>query len=219
MLRKPNEPEHGTAEWWRARNGVLTGSRAYDIERRSRSYLRELIHVRATGERLYEFDGPAVRWGRDQEAAAIAHYEIVNDTDVSPGFLMADDSRFDPEELILYWRGTPDGFVGKNGGIEVKCPFNPVRHIEVVHNESIPGKHWAQMQAYMGMSGREWWDYVSFDPRQSVPEYRYFQKRIYYNPSYYESLLTAVDEMWEIVKSGDLPDSGPTLSDSIPELF
>lgn len=211
MLIKPTDVETGTKEWWRTRNGILTGSRAHDIMNRSRSYLRELIHVRQTGERLYSFDGPAVQWGREQEPAAIAHYEMVNGLEVERGRLIADERLFDPEEMILYWRGTPDGFVEEHGLIEVKCPYSTSNQIVVAMSGEIPKKHWAQMQAYMGIANRPWCDYISFDPRQPVRELQYFCKRVYRDQAYYQRLISNVEVMWEIVKSGRVPEKGEVI--------
>lgn len=70
--------------------------------------------------------------------------------------------------------GTPDGLIGKNKIIEIKCPWNPVNHLNnlLEHNttvEKIPdsylSEYWWQVQGYLWITEREKCDFVTFDPR------------------------------------------------------
>ena len=61
--------------------------------------------------------------------------------------------------------------------MEVKCP-NTATHIDTLLALSIPEKYITQVQAQMSCTGRQWTDFVSFDPR--MPEnMRLFVKRVY----------------------------------------
>jgi len=63
---------------------------------------------------------------------------------------------------------SPDGLVGEDGMLEIKCP-NTATHIDFLITEKIPKKYQDQMQWQMACSGRAWCDYISFDPR--MPEH------------------------------------------------
>ncbi len=59
---------------------------------------------------------------------------------------------------------SPDGFVGSDGLVEIKCP-NTATHIDTLVNGTVPGKYLIQMQWQMACTGRAWCDFWSFDPR------------------------------------------------------
>jgi hypothetical protein len=63
---------------------------------------------------------------------------------------------------------SPDGLVGSDGMIEIKCP-NTETHIAFLLDGKIPLKYQLQMAWQMACCGRQWVDYASFDPR--MPEY------------------------------------------------
>ena len=62
---------------------------------------------------------------------------------------------------------SPDGLVGKDGLIEIKCPDTKTL-IDQLLNKTIPDKYFKQMQWQMDCTDRKWCDYVVFDPR--MPE-------------------------------------------------
>jgi len=62
---------------------------------------------------------------------------------------------------------SPDGLVGDDGMLEIKCP-NTATHIETLLNDTIDTKYQYQMLWQMRCTGRKWCDFVSFDPR--MPE-------------------------------------------------
>jgi hypothetical protein len=59
---------------------------------------------------------------------------------------------------------SPDGMVGADGMIEIKCP-NTVTHLEYLINNAVPAEYHAQMLWQMECADRAWCDFVSFDPR------------------------------------------------------
>jgi predicted phage-related endonuclease len=59
---------------------------------------------------------------------------------------------------------SPDGLVGDDGLIEIKCPLTAT-HIETLLGQAPPSRYLAQMQWQMAVSGRAWCDFVSYDPR------------------------------------------------------
>lgn len=60
---------------------------------------------------------------------------------------------------------SPDGLIDENGGLEIKSPKSPRVHIERFLDKLIPDEYIPQVQGCMWVTGREWWDFASFDPR------------------------------------------------------
>ena len=74
---------------------------------------------------------------------------------------------------------SPDGLVGDDGLIEIKCPTTAT-HIETLLNGEVNERYRLQMLWQMACTGRKWCDFVSFDPR--LPEdMQLFIKRFHYD--------------------------------------
>jgi hypothetical protein len=69
-----------------------------------------------------------------------------------------------PHPTIEGAGASPDGLVGDDGLVEIKCP-NSAGMIEALLTQTVPGKYNTQMQMQMACTGRQWCDYVVFDPR------------------------------------------------------
>ena len=120
-------------------------------------YLTELATERMTGEALTHFVSTAMAWGTDQEANARREYEAVTGNMVTEvGFQCFDGSSFGC---------SPDGLVGDDGLVEFKCPFNSTVHVLTILSDTIPEEHVPQVQAQLAVTGRDWCDFVSYDPR------------------------------------------------------
>jgi len=169
--------EQQSAEWFAARIGKVTASRVADVVARTKTgygasranYLAELVAERLSGTRAEGFTNAAMQWGTDQEPEARLAYEFRNDASVElVGFV--------PHPSIDMSGASPDGLVGDDGLLEIKCP-NTATHIETLLTGEIPGKYVVQMQWQMACTGRAWCDFASFDPR--MPEQmRLFVKRV-----------------------------------------
>jgi len=156
----------GTANWHAARRGLLTASRVKDAlavtkagkPSESRQKLMfELLAERMTGIAVDHYVTPAMQWGLDNQAGAIAAYEA------ETGELVG------PEVFVLHpeidWAGaTPDGLIGAAGLIEVKCPTTP-KHLAWIAAGEVPDEHRLQMVFQLACTRRQWVDFVSFDPR------------------------------------------------------
>lgn len=169
--------EQRSEEWFMARHGKVTASRIADIVAKTKSgysasranYAAQLIAERLTGQTQESYTNAAMQWGTEQEPAARAAYEFYSDASVELcGFI--------PHPKIGMSGASPDGLVGDDGLLEIKCP-NTATHIETLSGTKIPEKYITQMQWQMACTGRAWCDFVSFDPR--MPEdMRAFIKRI-----------------------------------------
>lgn len=160
--------EQRTDEWFSARLGKVTASRIADVIATTKSgysasranYMAELVCERLTGVQGGSFQSSAMVWGTEQEPNARAAYEAkTGELVVETGFV--------PHPTIAESGASPDGLIGLDGLIEIKCP-NTATHIETLLRGDIPNKYMLQMQWQMACTEREWCDFVSYDPR--MPE-------------------------------------------------
>lgn len=157
--------EQRTDEWFAARCGKVTASALYKVMARTKSgwgadranYASQLITERLTGRPAESYSNSAMLWGIETEAQARAAYAFqVDDMPVEIGFL--------DHPVIAMSGASPDGLVGANGMIEIKCP-NTTTHIATLDGAPIERKYLYQMQWQMACAERDWCDFVSFDPR------------------------------------------------------
>ena len=178
-----SEIEQGTPEWFAARLGKATGSRIADIIAKTKTgystsranYAAQLVCERLTGKVAESFTNTAMQWGTETEPLARAAYEVKTGE-------MVDQVGFVDHPSIENSGASPDGLVGLFGMLEIKCP-NTATHIETLLSQQVPTKYITQMQWQMACAGRQWCDFVSFDPR--MPEnLQLFIKRVEYDPPY-----------------------------------
>lgn len=161
--------EQGSEAWFKARLGKVTASRVADVMATIRSggygasrsqYMAELLIERLIGRPLEAYINAAMQYGLDTEPEARLAYEFAANVDVvEVGFV--------PHPSIPMSGASPDGLVGDDGLIEIKCP-TPATHIETLLAEKIPQRYVSQMQWQLACTGRQWVDYVSYDNR--LPE-------------------------------------------------
>ncbi len=157
-----------TDEWFAARLGRVTASRVADVVAKTKTgwgasratYMGELIAERLTGVAAEKYVNAAMNWGTETEEQARAAYAFHKDAEVvEVGFI--------PHPRIVMSGASPDGMIGDDGLVELKCP-NTSGHIEVLLWQTIPNKYLLQMQWQIACTERKWCDFVSFDPR--LPE-------------------------------------------------
>lgn len=161
--------EQGSAEWLEARLGKVTASRVSDVVAKTKTgwgasranYMAELISERLTGVPAERFTNAAMMHGTEQEPHARAAYAALK------GFTI-DQVGFILHPLIPMSGASPDGLIVEhNGLVEIKCP-NTATHIETLLGGSVPAKYVTQMHWQMACTGRQFCDFVSYDPR--LPE-------------------------------------------------
>jgi putative phage-type endonuclease len=167
----------GTDAWLQERCGKVTASRIADLMARTKSgysasqanYASQLICERLTGCVAPSFTNAAMIHGTETEPEARRAYEFYIDRDVvQVGFM--------PHPSIEMAGASPDGLIGDDGLLELKCP-NSATHIETLLGGVIPDKYVKQMQFQMACTGRQWCDFASYDNR--LPErMRLFVKRV-----------------------------------------
>jgi len=173
----------GSPEWFAARLGKVTASRVADVIAKTKTgysasranYMAELIAERLAGVRTEGFTNAAMQWGADKEPEARAAYAFMADVDVvEVGFV--------DHPVIAMTGASPDGLVGEDGMLEIKCP-NTATHLDTLLGGAVPAKYVTQMQWQMACTGRAWCDFASYDPR--LPEaMRLFIQRVPRDPAF-----------------------------------
>lgn len=161
-----------TDEWLQARAGKVTASRFKDVISRTAKglptadrtkYLWQIVTERLTGQPVQMPDAAPLRWGRENEDAARTAYMFTSSAKLTEtGFVAHPNIQCGASpDGLLSDESDPDGMFGL---IEIKCPWNTQVHLETWLN-GMPEDHMAQIQGQMWLTGREWCDFVSFDPR------------------------------------------------------
>ena len=183
--------EQGTAEWHAARCGKVTASRVADVIAKTKSgpsasrgnYMAELVCERLTGVVGDAFKSPAMEWGTAQEPHARAAYEAA-------GGVLVEEVGFVPHPTIEMSGASPDGIVNGEGLVEIKCP-NTATHIDTLLTQTVPAKYITQMQFQMACTGRQWCDFVSFDPRMPTKA-QLFVKRVMRDEAFIKEMETEI---------------------------
>lgn len=157
--------EQGSPEWFAQRLGKVTASRVADVIAKTKTgystsranYMTELALERITGSRQEGFTNAAMQWGTETEPLARAAYEAETGE-------IVDEVAMIEHPAIAMTGASPDGLVGANGLIEIKCP-NSATHMETLLTGKPAGKYITQMMWQMACTKRQWCDFVSFDPR------------------------------------------------------
>jgi putative phage-type endonuclease len=158
--------EQGSDEWKQARLGHVTASNIAEVMSKGKGTAeavgRYKYKVRLVAERLTmtpgeSYTNAAMQWGIEQEQFACIAYEAQKETFVDKiGFVLH------PE---IKWLGvSPDRIVGNEGLIEVKCP-NTTTHLDYLFEGKVPSEYYKQIQCQLWVTGRQWCDFVSYDPR------------------------------------------------------
>jgi putative phage-type endonuclease len=157
--------EQRSSDWFAARLGKLTASRIADATARIKNgwgasrdnLMATLVCERLTGKQADSFTNAAMQWGTDHEDEARSAYEFELGVTVEKvGFL--------DHPSIDMAGASPDGLVGAEGLVEIKCPETK-GHIETLLSKKVPEKYIKQMQWQMACTGRQWCDFVTYDPR------------------------------------------------------
>ncbi|UTO28983.1 lambda exonuclease family protein [Bartonella harrusi] len=158
--------EQRTAEWFQARLGKVTASNVYNVLSRTakglptskyEDYKMKLMTERLTGEISQSYITPSMQWGIEHEEDALKEYEFIYDADVIKcGFI--------PHPIIEMAGASPDGLIGEDGLIEVKCPQSTT-HLRFFMYDEIKTEYRAQMQFQMACTGRKWCHFISYNPQ------------------------------------------------------
>lgn len=175
--------------WFAERAGKITASRMHDVMlERDREpfksgprkgqpkpppkaltdYAYQLAAERLTGRPRKQIKAAALQWEQDVEPAAVAAYQAETGEIVTMcGFILH------PEHDFI--GASPDFLVGDDGGGEIKSPESPEVHLETLLC-GLPPEHIEQIQGGLWVTGRQWWDFVSFHPDFPIDLRTYIQR-------------------------------------------
>jgi hypothetical protein len=174
--------EQRTSEWFKLKCGTPSASNFqaiikklkngnYSSERRK--YLYKIVAERISDECVSSYFSVDMERGVELEKEAKSLYELTMDVsvDVEVGFMMVDR-----------WGYSPDGLIGDDGLIEIKCP-RLENHLETLDLGEMPDCYQAQVQGGLLISGRVWCDFISYAQKMPI-----FIKRIYRDEEYINDL-------------------------------
>lgn len=190
-------------EWFSERAGRITASRMFDVmTERERGefksgprkgqpkpqpknlvdYAYQLAAERLTGIPRKQVKAAALTWGREVEPAAMAAYQAETGEIVELcGFIV--------HPMFDFIGASPDFLVGDDGGGEIKSPESSEVHLETLLN-GLPEEHIAQIQAGLWVTGRQWWDFVSYHP-SFQEKHRLYIHRVYRDDEYISGMESA----------------------------
>lgn len=154
----------GSDEWRALRCGIITSSIVADLitptgkvanNNTSRAALADLLAQRIMGRADDDYVSFDMQRGIEDEPIARAlyaeRYAPVREVgfvtrEVAPGVVLG---------------CSPDGFVGDDGGIEIKSRKQKIQ-IGTILSGCVPSENIMQIQVNMLVTGRKWWNYVSY---------------------------------------------------------
>ena len=179
--------EQGSPEWLASRLGrpsasnfgrLVTGSGKPSSS--AESYINEMIAERLTGRSKPFYTNEHMERGNALEPEAREAYEFITDFEVvETGFILHDSQEFGC---------SPDGLVAEQGGLEIKCPSDSV-HVSYLRAGKVPAKYYQQVQGCLWITGREWWDFMSYHP-----EMPHLLVRAHRNEKYIEAMAEQVEK-------------------------
>ena len=193
------EIKQGTEEWHQIRLGKVTASRVSDVMSKIKSgestgrknYKMDLVVERLTNTPTSSFTNAAMAWGTETEPLARMAYEVHSGNFVETVAFIQHPS--------IEWFGcSPDGLIGSEGNLEIKCP-NTSTHIDYLLAGVTPAKYVPQMQTQMACTGRLWTDFVSYDPRLP-PELQLFVVRLDRDEAYIQQIEDEVKQFLDEVE-------------------
>lgn len=153
-----------TPEWYSSRCGRVTASAISNVmmdksKAGYRNYMAQLVCERLTGQPTETYTSPAMQHGIDTEAEARAAYSArVGQLVEEVGFI---------KHPKLEAGASPDGLVGTDGLVEIKS-LQPAASLDIIESKKVPTEHRLQMMWQMAVTGRDWCDYVVYQPK--LPE-------------------------------------------------
>lgn len=154
--------EQGSTEWHALRAGVPTASNFGKIvtstgapSKSAGDYVNQLIGEKLLGKTEEGFKTEWMQRGTELESEAREMYEFTQDVTVDQvGFIGKESPACGC---------SPDGLVGETGGLEIKCPKLQT-HIKYLLYGKLPSEYHRQVHGSLYVTGREWWDFMSYYP-------------------------------------------------------
>jgi putative phage-type endonuclease len=193
--------QQGTDEWFAARLGKITASKFKDVKaegegKTRKTYMINLITEIMEGIPTVKYFDKNMEAGKNKEPEAREYYaKYLTDLSVTEvGFVKLN-------ELV---GASPDGLVGEDGLLEIKCPLGTT-HIRYVLADKMPTAYYAQVQGQIWVTGRKWCDFLCYRPENRRQPY--FLKKVLRDEDYIKELRVKIqmfiNEMNELIKTFD----------------
>ena len=186
-MRSMADLQQRTTAWHLARRGRLTASNLGAALGQVSYVSRQQAYKRAMGTETFT-GNEATEWGTRNESNGIMEYQALTGNLVqATGLHIHGDHN--------WLAGSPDGFVGEEGMIEVKCPFYFKRNGAGRLHKAVPPHYYQQMNALMEICNREWCDYVCWAPEGMVVyrvkrDREIFDYLLTYYSQFYSAMMT-----------------------------
>jgi YqaJ-like viral recombinase domain len=159
---KIHPAEQGSVEWGMARAGIPTASEfdnlitpKWEVKKGKGpyTYMTKKLAERWRGTPLLSFRSLSMEFGNILEDEAVPWYELQHNVEIQRvGLVTTDDGKIGC---------SPDGLLGDDGGIEIKCP-EPHTHVDYLLNGELPDDYSAQVHGAMLVTGRPVWTFMSY---------------------------------------------------------
>ena len=155
--------EQMSEQWFALRTGIPTASNfdkivttKGDKSKQREKYLWQLAGERVTGIKEETFQNGTMKRGIEMESEARTLYELMTGQEIQTAGLC-----FQNEKKLCAC--SPDGLIGEDGGIEIKCPTLAV-HVGYLLAGKLPTIYFQQIQGSLYITGRKWWVFFSYYP-------------------------------------------------------
>lgn len=153
--------EQRTPEWFGVRKGVPTASCASRIitptgkpSTQQTQYMNELAAEYVSGVLVEPYTNGDMKRGIELEPEARLFYEFIEGVSVEQvGFCLSEEG----------YGCSPDGLINSDGGLQIKCP-KPSTHVQYLLDGKLPYDYKPQVQMELLVTGRSWWDFLSYCP-------------------------------------------------------
>lgn len=191
----------GSELWHQIRLGKVTGTGMKSVlsngrgrapSKMAETYMIELIAEKLTGQAKPFFENDAMKWGTETEPQGRAMYELNSGNDViEVAFIERSD----------FIGVSPDGLIGVDGMIEIKCPETTTQ-LKRALTDNYSKDYTTQIQMQLWVAEREWCDFLSFDPRLDI-DASYLLQRVYRDETFIQEMEEKtklfIDKMNEIL--------------------
>lgn len=196
--------EQRSPEWYAIKCGKISASSMSAVLAKGqgkarKAYMLKLLAERLSGIPQNTYCNSSMEWGIEIEPQARQAYEEATLTVTETvGFVEANE----------FLGCSPDSLINSNGGLEIKCPDSST-HIQYILANKAVTEYNCQVQSNLWITEREWWDFVSFDPR--IISRPFWKIRVYRDEQYIntikEEVKVFIDEMLKLesqIKGGSL---------------
>lgn len=187
----PRSTVQGSVAWHEARRGRLTASRfgaAAGLSRYATPHsLWQLLTGRiAADDANDDSDNRAPqRHGQQLEPTARSVYATLMETQVV-------ETGFWPHQSHTWLGASPDGLIGSDGLLEIKCP------VHQLHTQ-VPDEYMAQVQGQLEVLDRTWCDFVSYWRGHMLVV------RVWRCKKYWRWLFDRLERFWDAVQTDREP--------------